>query len=129
LPDLQGVRQAAAGAATRVGYPAVVVGEAARLIRFKLGATAEAAYVRLMTGGSIKIIDLTVEDWVRVRELVERYVDRPLGVVDAAIVAIAERMEITDLASMNGRDFYLVRPKHTTGFTLLPEGLARTPAD
>jgi hypothetical protein len=55
--------------------PAVVVGEAARLIRFILGASAEAAYVRLMTGGSIKIIDLTVEDWVRVRELVERYVN------------------------------------------------------
>jgi uncharacterized protein len=105
-----------------------VVGEAARLIRCKLGATAEATYVRLMTTGSITIVDLTEQDWVRVRELVEQYVDRPLGLVDAAIVAIAERMEITDLASMNGRDFYVVRPKHATAFTLLPEGLARIPA-
>lgn len=109
--------------------PAVVVGEAARLIRFKLGATAESAYVQLITAGSIKIIDLTTEDWTRVRDLVKTYVDRPLGLVDAAIVAVAERMEITELASMNGRDFYLVRPKHITGFTLLPEGLARPPAD
>jgi uncharacterized protein len=107
--------------------PAVVVGEASRLIRFKLGAAAEAAYVRLVTAGPITIVDLIKDDWVRARELVETYVDRPLGLVDAAIIAISERMDITDLASMNGRDFYLVRPKHTTGFTLLPEGLARPP--
>jgi uncharacterized protein len=107
--------------------PADVVGEASRLIRFKLGAAAEAAYVRLVTAGPITIVDLIKDDWVRARELVETYVDRPLGLVDAAIIAISERMDIADLASMNGRDFYLVRPKHTTGFTLLPEGLARPP--
>lgn len=59
--------------------PAVVVGEAARLICFKLGAAAEAAYVRLVTAGPITIVDLTKDDWERVRELVETYIDRPWG--------------------------------------------------
>ena len=106
--------------------PAVVVGETARLIRYKLGATAEAAYLRLVTSGLIEIIDLTADDWVRVSDLVEIYLDRPLGAIDAAIVAVAERLGVTELASMNGRDFYLVRPHHTTAFTLLPAGLARS---
>jgi predicted nucleic acid-binding protein len=105
--------------------PAVVIGEAARLIRYKLGPTAEARYLRLVTSPSVEILDLTADDWTRVVELVETYLDRPLGVIDAAIVALAERHQITELASMNGRDFYLVRPRHTPAFTLLPAGLAR----
>jgi uncharacterized protein len=105
--------------------PAVVAGEAARLIRFKLGPQAEARFVRLITSGAVTITDLDPVDWHRVVELVEAYLDRPLGLVDAAIVATAERLNVTDLATLNGRDFYIVRPKHTTAFTLLPEGLAR----
>lgn len=105
--------------------PAVVAGEAARLIRFKLGAEAEARFVRLITSGAVTISDLEPADWERVAELVETYLDRPLGLVDAAIVAIAERSKVTDVATLNGRDFYIVRPNHATAFTLLPEGLAR----
>ena len=105
--------------------PAVVIAEAARLIRFKLGAAAEARYVKLVTSPAVEIIDLAPDDWARAVELIETYLDRPLGLVDAAIVAAAERLNVTDLATMNGRDFYLVRPRHTTAFTLLPEGLAR----
>ena len=105
--------------------PAVVIGEAARLIRCKLGPTAEASFLRLVTSTTVTILDLTSDDWTRVVELVETYLDRPLGVIDAAIVALAERQGVSELASMNGRDFYLVRPRHTTAFTLLPAGLAR----
>jgi uncharacterized protein len=105
--------------------PAVVVGEAARLIRFKLGAMAEVQFVHLMTSGTVEIVDLTSDDWLRVAELVEGYSDTPLGVVDAAIVAVAERLSAVEIATMNGRDFYVVRPKHAEAFTLLPEGVAR----
>ena len=54
-----------------------------------------------------------------------QYLDRPVGLVDASIVAVAERLGIAELATMNGRDFYLARPKHIDAFVLLPEGLAR----
>ena len=105
--------------------PAVVIGEAARLIRYKLGASAEAHYIHLVTSGAVDILDLTSDDWTRVAELVDTYLDRPLGVIDAAIVALAERHYVNELASMNGRDFYVVRPRHTPAFTLVPVGLAR----
>jgi uncharacterized protein len=48
-----------------------------------------------------------------------------LDVIDASIMAIAERENLTEIATMNGRDFYAVRPKHTAGFTLVPEGIDR----
>ena len=75
----------------------------------------------------VEIIDLTTDDWARTVELIETYLDRPLGLVDAAIIATAERLGVTEIGTMNGRDVYLVRPRHTNAFTLLPVGLARPP--
>jgi uncharacterized protein len=53
------------------------------------------------------------------------YATLHLGTVDASIVAISERLGLDELASLNGRDFYAVRPKNCTGFTLLPAGVPR----
>ncbi len=82
-------------------------------------------FLRFVISDSVLIVDLTAADWSRSLELVGQYLDRPLGLVDASIVAVAERLGISDLATMNGRDFYLVRPGHVESFTLLPDGLAR----
>jgi uncharacterized protein len=110
---------------TELCTPALVVAESARLIRFKLGASAEERFLRFVVSDLVLIVDLTAADWSRTLELVGQYLDRPLGLVDASIVAVAERLGIHELATMNGRDFYLVRPGHVDSFTLLPEGLAR----
>jgi predicted nucleic acid-binding protein len=36
-------------------------------------------------------------------ELVDKYLDLPLGIVDAAVVAIAERLKLTEVATVNGQ--------------------------
>jgi hypothetical protein len=53
-------------------------------------------------------------------ELVETYVDLPLGIVDAAVIAIAERLRLTEIATLDHRHFTVVRPRHTSAFVLLP---------
>lgn len=53
-------------------------------------------------------------------ELVETYIDLPLGIVDAAVIAIAERLRLTEIATLDHRHFTVVRPQHTTAFVLLP---------
>ena len=53
-------------------------------------------------------------------ELVETYLDLPLGVVDAAVVAVAERLNLTEVATIDHRHFTVVRPRHVQSFTLLP---------
>ncbi len=46
--------------------------------------------------------------------------DLGLGTVDASIIAVAERMNITTIATMNRRDFLVVKPAHTIAFEIVP---------
>ncbi len=46
--------------------------------------------------------------------------DLGLGTVDASIIAVAERMDITTIATMNRRDFLVVKPAHTIAFEIVP---------
>jgi predicted nucleic acid-binding protein len=50
-------------------------------------------------------------------------VSLPLGIVDAAVIAIAERLNLTDVATVDRKHFSIVRPRHASAFTLLPEAL------
>jgi predicted nucleic acid-binding protein len=43
-----------------------------------------------------------------------------LGLVDASIVAIAERLKVRVLATTDRRHFGAVRPRHVERFTLVP---------
>jgi hypothetical protein len=53
-------------------------------------------------------------------ELVVQYADLGLGLVDASVVAVAERYQTATLATLNHRDFGVVRPRHVDAFELLP---------
>ena len=53
-------------------------------------------------------------------ELVEKYIDLPLGLVDASVIAMAERMKLTEIGCLDHRHFRIVRPRHVDAFTLLP---------
>ena len=59
-------------------------------------------------------------DFGRVADLVEPYADLSLGTVDAVVVAIAERLSASQLATLDRRHFSVVRPMHIAGFELLP---------
>ena len=53
-------------------------------------------------------------DWERIAELMEQYIDLPLGMVDASVGALAERRELEIIATLDERPFRVVRPRHTT---------------
>lgn len=53
-------------------------------------------------------------------ELVRTYADLPLGAVDASVVAIAERLGIKEIATLDRRDFSVVRPRHAEVFSIVP---------
>ena len=92
--------------------PAPVIPETGWMIAAVLGPTTEAAFIGSVAAGDFTVTDLTPNDWHRVAALVERYADMDLGTVDAAVVAIAERLKVTTLATLNPRDFRVVRPAH-----------------
>jgi uncharacterized protein len=47
----------------------------------------------------------------------------PLGIVDAAVIAIAERLNLTEVATVDRKHFSIVSPRHVSAFRLLPETL------
>lgn len=69
---------------------------------------------------TFEMIDLRPGDWTRAVDLIRTYADLPLGVVDASVMAIAERLGSTQIATLDHRHFTVVRPAHATAFELRP---------
>ena len=65
-------------------------------------------------------MDLVAADYARMAELVVTYGDLPFGTTDASVIAIAERLKLTDVATLDRRHFTVVRPDHANSLTLLP---------
>lgn len=106
--------------ANELVLPVPVAAEASWLIGARLGSVTEAAFVASVADGSFRLADLTAGDWERCAELMERYADLDLGLVDASVVSVAERLRITTLASIDRRDLLVVRPAHCDAFELIP---------
>ena len=119
-PDHQRCAQVVRTRAGELVAPPTVVAETAWLLEDRHGPAAEASFLRLITAGALGVIDLTARDWRRCVELIETYAELGLGLVDASVVAVAERLGLTEVATMNTRDFSVVRPAHIEALTLLP---------
>lgn len=100
--------------------PVPVIAETAWLLLDRAGPAAQAGFVAMITTGRLDAIDLTAEDWERVAELIDTYADLHLDVVDASVVAVAERLGLSTIATLNERDFRVVRPSHIDAFELVP---------
>lgn len=98
--------------------PVLVVGEVAFLARKTLGTRAEVAFLREIARGVFSIAVPGAGDWLRTAELVARYADLPLGTGRACVVATAERLGITSVATTDRRHFSVVRPAHADRWEL-----------
>lgn len=90
------------------------------LIGSRLGTHAEVRFLGDLAAGEFAIEKVMASDWLRIAELVSRYRDLPLGTVDGSVVATAERLRITEIATLDRRHFSVVRPTHTDAFDLVP---------
>jgi uncharacterized protein len=100
--------------------PALVVTEVCYLLGDRIGPHAELAFARSIARGELIVEPVLDADWERIAELTERYLDLPLGVVDASIVALAERHEADVIATFDHRHFSTVQPAHALAFRLVP---------
>ncbi|MPZ25849.1 MAG: PIN domain-containing protein [Micromonosporaceae bacterium] len=98
----------------------LVIAEAAYLINRELGPVTEQALYTAIVDDALIVESLAHADWVRVRELVGRYQDLPLGGTDASVVALAERFDAHRVATLDRRHFTVVRPSHVDAFLLVP---------
>ena len=98
----------------------LVLAETGWLISRQLGALAEAGFYRSVVDGELEVQALDREDWVRVSELTEKQADNDLGGVDPSLVAVAERLRLDTIATLDHRHFRAVRPKHVKAFKIVP---------
>lgn len=89
--------------------PMLVITEVAYLLGTRLGAEAEVRFMGDLAAGNLIAEPVAVADWLRVAELVARYADLPLGTTDASVVAAAERLGVTEVATFDRRHFTVVR--------------------
>lgn len=99
----------------------LVVTEVSYLLADRLGPAAEIAFARAIAQGELAVEGVAAADWERMHALVEDYADMPLGMVDASLVALAERFNAATIATLDRRHFGAVRPRHVTAFQLVPD--------
>ncbi|MDR8407250.1 PIN domain-containing protein [Nonomuraea sp. 3-1Str] len=101
--------------------PSTILIEAGWTINRHMGSSVHAKFLDLVTD-EFELVNLISSDIRRMAELVRTYRDARLDPADVSVVAIAERLAITHIATLD-RDFSLMRPRHVAAFTLLPETL------
>lgn len=100
--------------------PSLVITEVTYLLATRLGWQPEVRFLGDLAAGTFALEPVHPGDLLRMAELVARYHDLPLGTVDASVIAAAERLGITEIATLDHRHFSVVRPKHAKSLTLLP---------
>jgi len=100
--------------------PVVVLPEIRYLITSRLGHQAMRRFVSSMTPDAVQVEPVIPENLVRVHEILEQYADSQLDFTDAAIVAIAERLNTTRVYTLDCRDFSIIHPRYFDYFELLP---------
>lgn len=100
--------------------PTLVVTEVTYLLCTRLGWEAEVRFIGDLANGHFALEPVHPADLVRIAELVAKYHDLPLGTVDASVVAVAERLGITEVATTDRGHFSVVRPVHTDAFEIVP---------
>lgn len=108
-------------AGRRLLLPQTVMAEVGYMLEAKVGTFAEVAFLESVASGSFELVNLTQSDAARIAELVARYDDLPLGTTDASLIALAERLGVDEIATLDHRHFRVVRPSHVQALTLLPE--------
>jgi predicted nucleic acid-binding protein len=96
-----------------------VVAEVAYLVQKFAGPAAEIQFVEAIRDGVFHQEELDRPDLDRVVEIMRQFQDLPLGLADASIIAVAERLKIREIASIDSH-FRAVRPHGIDFFTLLP---------
>lgn len=101
--------------------PAPVLVEVDYFIRKWLRDVAHAAFLRDIVDGAFSVQELRREDYLRIREICATYADHDIGLVDAAVIAVAERLNEKKVATLDPRHFGMIRPRHVKTLQLLPE--------
>jgi predicted nucleic acid-binding protein len=100
--------------------PTLVLSELDYWCHERLTAAAWLSFLEDTIGGAYRIEHPTQGDLERALELQRTYSDLEVGVVDASVLAVVERLGEPKLATLDHRHFSVMRPRHLEALRLLP---------
>ncbi len=106
---------------TLIALPQTTLAEVGYLLRKEVSPQSVRDFLYGLTESQLQVVALEMPDLLRTAEILERYADTRIDFVDASIAALAERLNIITVLTLDRRDFSLLRPRHTAAFQLLPE--------
>ncbi len=104
----------------QISVPVTVLSEATYLLHSHIGHAVMRVFLQEISRPSWEILGLETDDLMRSHAVLTQYADSELDFVDATLVALAERLSITTILTLDRRHFHVVRPRHRTHFELLP---------
>jgi uncharacterized protein len=104
----------------RILLPQTVLAEVAYLIGREAGVITVASFLKGLPMSRFSLLALLDEDILRVAEILNQYADSRIDFVDASVMAVAERLNIVTVLTLDRRDFSLFRPRHCNSFVLVP---------
>jgi predicted nucleic acid-binding protein len=105
----------------RVVYlPQSALTEIMYFLKRDLGNERAAQFLMNLKTSKYRLLALEPQDVDRAGYLMRQYADSKLDFVDASVIALAERLHITRILTLDKRDFGMVRPQHVEIFELLP---------
>lgn len=104
----------------RIFLPAVVLTEVGYLVRRGQGVSGVAKMLEIIAQSTFVLVEAEKGDLLRSAEIIRTYYDSDIDVVDAVLMAIAERMDIMSILTLDQRDFRIFRPNHCESFDLIP---------
>jgi predicted nucleic acid-binding protein len=100
--------------------PDFVIPELAYLILRELGYRPLTQFLSAVMNGEFEVERTQMEDLRRTNEILAKYQDSKVDFVDCVIVAMAERLNIPTILTVDQRHFRLFRPKHCSYFIFFP---------
>jgi len=100
--------------------PTIVLVEVSYLLGARIGHHAIQTFVAQMKESPLEFVCIQQLDLVRIHELLQIYANVELDFVDASITALAERLDIKRILTVDARDFRIIRPRHCDYFDILP---------
>ncbi|MER2527447.1 MAG: PIN domain-containing protein [Candidatus Competibacter denitrificans] len=100
--------------------PDMVLPELAYMVLRELGYQVLMSFLQAIHRGELKLERITEPDLQRTTEILRLYADSRIDFVDCTIAAMAERLNIRKILTVDQRHFRLFRPRHCDYFTLSP---------
>jgi uncharacterized protein len=104
----------------RIIVPSIILPEIDYLASQRLAYGTNTAFLKSLLNNDFEYLELNLEDIRRVHEIMQQYTDARIGLVHAAVVAVAERLRINRILTIDRRHFSMFKPRNLGFLELLP---------